>query len=78
MGSNLGTINFWTIGKKKAFGRLKISRAESSVGVMYHTHGPNTGSNPRGGQIIKKMREINRLCRHYEDHMKKILKGSNQ
>ena len=30
-----------------------ISRAASSVGVMYRTHGPNTGSNP-GGKIPKK------------------------
>ena len=31
-----------------------ISRAVSSVGVMYRSHGPNTGSNPGGGQIPKK------------------------
>ena len=31
-----------------------ISRAASRVGVMYSSHGPNTGSNPRGGQIPKK------------------------
>ena len=31
-----------------------ISRAASSVGVMYRSHGPNTGSNPGGGQIPKK------------------------
>ena len=32
-----------------------ISRAASSVGVMYRSHGPNTGSNPGGGQIPKKI-----------------------
>ena len=31
-----------------------ISTAASSVGVMHRTHGPNTGSNPGGGQIPKK------------------------
>ena len=31
-----------------------ISRAASSVGVMYRSHGPNTGSNPGGGQIQKR------------------------
>ena len=31
-----------------------ISRAASSVGVMYRSHGPNTGSNLGGGQIPKK------------------------
>ena len=31
-----------------------IYRAASSVGVMYRSHGPNTGSNPGGGQIPKK------------------------
>ena len=31
-----------------------ISRAKSSVGVMYRSSGPNTGSNPGGGQILKK------------------------
>ena len=30
------------------------SRAASSVGVMYRSHDPNTGSNLRGGQIPKK------------------------
>ena len=30
------------------------SRAESSVGVMYRSSGPNTGSNPGGGRILKK------------------------
>ena len=30
------------------------SRAASSVGVMYRVSGPNTGSNPGGGQIQKK------------------------
>ena len=34
-----------------------ISRAVSSVGVRYHTHGPNTGSNPGGGQIQKKRKD---------------------
>ena len=28
--------------------------AASSVGVMYRVSGPNTGSNPGGGQILKK------------------------
>ena len=28
------------------------SRAASSVGVMYHFSGPNTGSNPLGGWIL--------------------------
>ena len=32
-----------------------ISRAASSVGVMYCIHGPNRGSNPGGGQIQKKI-----------------------
>ena len=31
-----------------------ISRAASSVGVLYRSLGPNTGSNPGGGQIPKK------------------------
>ena len=31
-----------------------ISRAASSVGVMYRSHGPITWSNPGGGQIPKK------------------------
>ena len=31
-----------------------ISQAASSVGVMYRSHGPNTGSNPVGGQTQKK------------------------
>ena len=35
-------------------GEPHISRAESSVGVMYHVSGPNTGSNPGGGQILNK------------------------
>ena len=30
-----------------------ISRAESSVGIMYHSSGPNTGSNSGGGLILK-------------------------
>ena len=29
-----------------------ISRAASSVGVMYRVSAPNTGSNPGGGQIL--------------------------
>ena len=32
-----------------------LSRAMSSVGVMYRSSGPNTGSNPGGGQIQKKI-----------------------
>ena len=32
-----------------------ISRAVSSVGVIYRSHRPNTGSNPGGGQIPKKI-----------------------
>ena len=36
-----------------------ISRAESSVGVMYRSSGPNTGSNPGGRRILKKM-----LCKY--------------
>ena len=43
----------WTKGKYVPALEL-ISRATSSVGVMYRSHGPNTGSNPRGGQIPKK------------------------
>ena len=35
-------------------GKPHISRAASSVGVMYHVSGPNTGSNPGGGRIQKK------------------------
>ena len=31
-----------------------ISRAASSVGVMYRVSGPNKGSNPGGGQILNK------------------------
>ena len=31
-----------------------ISRAASSVGVMYRSHDPNTGSYPGGGEIPKK------------------------
>ena len=31
-----------------------ISRAVSSVGVVYRSNGPNTGSNPGEGQIRKK------------------------
>ena len=34
-----------------------ISRAVSSVGVMYHSHGPNTGSTPGRGQKPKKTKE---------------------
>ena len=30
------------------------SRAASSVGVMNHSSGPNTGSNSEGGRILKK------------------------
>ena len=30
------------------------SRATSGVGVMYRSSGPNTGSNSRGGRILKK------------------------
>ena len=30
------------------------SRAASSVGVVYCSSGPNTGSNTRGGRILKK------------------------
>ena len=33
------------------------SRAASSIGVMYRFRGPNTGSNPGGGQILKKKGE---------------------
>ena len=32
-----------------------LSRAVSSVGVMYRSSGPNTGSNPGGGRILKKV-----------------------
>ena len=35
---------------------IYISRAASSVGVMYHFGGPNTGSNPGGGWMKKKKR----------------------
>ena len=35
-----------------------ISRAESSVGVMYRSSGPNTGSNPGGGRILKKNQKV--------------------
>ena len=31
-----------------------LSRAASSVGVMYPSSNPNTGSNSRGGKILKK------------------------
>ena len=30
-----------------------VSRAASSVGVMYRISGPNTGTNPGGGRILK-------------------------
>ena len=30
------------------------SRVTSSVGVMYCSSGPSTGSNPKGGRILKK------------------------
>ena len=33
------------------------SRAESSVGVMYRSSSPNTGSNPGGGWILKKIKK---------------------
>ena len=36
-------------------GEPHISKAASSVGVMYHVSGPNTGTNPGGGRIIKKI-----------------------
>ena len=35
-------------------GEPHISRAASSVGVMYRISGPNTGSNSGGGRILKK------------------------
>ena len=35
-------------------GEPHISRAASSVGVMYRVSGPNTGSNPGGGRILNK------------------------
>ena len=34
-----------------------ISRATSSVGVMYRSSGPNTGSSPGGGRILKKKKK---------------------
>ena len=33
-----------------------LTRAESSVGVMYRSSGSNTGSNPGGRQILNKKR----------------------
>ena len=44
-----------TIHKLPLHGELHISRAVSSVGVMYHFGGPNTGSNPGGGWMKKKI-----------------------
>ena len=38
------------------------SRAASSVGVMYRSSGPNTGSNSGGGQIQKKQRYQVIIC----------------
>ena len=35
-----------------------ISKAASSVVVMHRSHGPNTGSNPGGGQLEKKSTNI--------------------
>ena len=35
-------------------GEPHISRAASSVGVMYCFSGPNRGSNPRGGRTLNK------------------------
>ena len=38
---------------------LKLhSRAASSAGVIYRSSGPNTGSNSRGGWIVKKLCRI--------------------
>ena len=34
-----------------------ISRAASSVEVMYRSHGPNTGSNPKEGRYKKKKKK---------------------
>ena len=34
------------------------SRAKSSVGVMYHSIGPNTGSHPGGRRILIKKKKI--------------------
>ena len=39
------------------------SRAASSVGVKYRIHGPNTGSNLGGGQIIKNNNNIGEFLR---------------
>ena len=42
-------------GKATTMSALELhSRAALSVGVMYHSSGPNIGSNPRGGRIQKK------------------------
>ena len=43
-------------------GEPHISRAASSVGVIFRVSGPNTGSNPGGGRILnKKTKKIHDL-----------------
>ena len=49
-----GVSNLSDVRPRSAPALEVISRAESSVGVIYHSSGPNTGRNPEGGRILKK------------------------
>ena len=50
-----GVSNLSDVRPRSAPALEVISRAESSVGVIYHSSGPNTGRNPGGGQIQKNL-----------------------
>ena len=56
--SDLYWPSFFVPGASNSVSSFFISRAVSSVGVMYPSHGPNTGSIPGGGQIPKKLLQI--------------------
>ena len=49
-----GVSNLSDVRPRSAPALEVISRAESSVGVIYHSSGPNTRRNPVGGWIQQK------------------------
>ena len=77
-------MKFIQIGR--AFINFNKDVLNSSVGVMYRSCGPNTGSNPGGGQILKKFEVLPELTfgnsgscidynlRHKNDNLFLILK----
>ena len=45
----------WQLKVEFAIDKTLLCSAESSVGIMYRSSGPNTGSNPGGGRIPKNL-----------------------